>query len=229
MLEQLNDYKQFVLDQLNLLPLQYRDTNLFQNFWMRQFLSISQSTLEAWESELITEGYVSVEPIVFFQVQPTIPRIKIEQKGRHYLAQMQRSFVNNPKPEPQDNTTRVQLQEQLKCLSGKWQGKDIMPRKDFEKLLDYVQHLLETGTLPKDIKCMQRTNISGKFIRYTFYLLHKRNKSQISKEKFITFLHAVFSEFENCAKSTTSGKFSCYENGNYKSDKESITYSLSVG
>jgi len=80
---------------------------------------------------------------------------------------------------------------------------------DFERLIEYTEYLIKNDALPNSVKAIPHINISNEFIRYTFYLIHKRiyGTNRI-KPIFIDFLQTVFTQFKNTNYSTTKTKFS---------------------
>lgn len=111
----------------------------------------------------------------------------------------------------------------LKFLSGiNIHGHKIMETEQFEKLIDYTNYLIENDQLPNPIKPFSKINISNEFLRYTFYLIHRElYGTRPIKDVFIDFLHDVFSQFKNTAKSTTKTKFSI-EPTHYSTDSKLI-------
>lgn len=88
------------------------------------------------------------------------------------------------------------------------QQEKIMSDADFNRLLEYVDALIEKREVPKEIKKIPPISLDTFFIRYTFYKLHKEfYTTKRIRDEWITFLHTVFEQFY-CAQSTTKTKFS---------------------
>jgi hypothetical protein len=108
-----------------------------------------------------------------------------------------------------DEMRRV-VREILAPLSGyNPQKQQIMSTADYQRLIEYTDHLVITNTLPANIQVINQTNISNKHIRFTFYRLHKRLFTTASiRPSFILLIHSLFRQFENALDSTTRTKFS---------------------
>jgi len=100
--------------------------------------------------------------------------------------------------------------KRLDFLSGcNPQNRKIISDADYNRLLLYTDSFLQTGgEVPADKQSIS-TETSIEHLRYTYYLLYKEDCSRsIPRECFINFLHAVFSQFANTEKSTTTKVFS---------------------
>lgn len=98
----------------------------------------------------------------------------------------------------------------LNFLSGhNLKNEKIMSDNDFARLVQYIENLIDTGNVPAEIKPIYTINISNEYLRYTFYLIHKKLYStRPIRPEWINLLHAVFSQFENVTLETTRKKFS---------------------
>lgn len=100
--------------------------------------------------------------------------------------------------------------KRLDFLSGyNPQNKKIISDANYNQLLLYTDSFLQTGgEVPADLHSIS-TATSIEHLRYTYYLLYKEDCSRsIPRECFVNFLHAVFSQFANTEKSTTTKVFS---------------------
>lgn len=97
----------------------------------------------------------------------------------------------------------------LNILSGSnVHGREIMPEEDFQRLLFYVESMIEKGGLPIDLKPISQIDFPNGHIIYLFYLIHKDLFT--TKEihgYFFDFLHEVFEQLRG-EKATTRKKFS---------------------
>jgi hypothetical protein len=98
----------------------------------------------------------------------------------------------------------------LKFLSGSnYAGREIMPESDHKHLLSLLKSYFETGQVPVTEKQLPQLNLPSEYIRYTFYLIHKKlfgtRRIQMS---MIEFIHSAFSQFNATELSTTKTKFS---------------------
>lgn len=110
----------------------------------------------------------------------------------------------------------------LCVLSGKWaNGMNIMSKSEFSRVVEYYNYTIGRNQLPNEIKKIPRTMASTEFVRYTFYLLWKKNKT-LNRTVAINFLHAVFDQFSNIELSTTIRKFSSKFKG-YEDFVESLS------
>jgi hypothetical protein len=85
----------------------------------------------------------------------------------------------------------------------------IMTDIEFTRLINYTNYLIETGLVPEKIKIIPQINISADYIRYTFYTIHKAlYGTQKININWISFLKAVFLQFQNSEWQTLKTKFS---------------------
>src|SRR5690606_19076427 len=98
----------------------------------------------------------------------------------------------------------------LHFLSGNNpQQNKIMPEDDYNRMLRYVDALIETGQVPDGIKPIPQTGVSTGMIRYTFYLIHKElYTTRPIRQPWIDFLLTVFAQFQDSTHSTTKTKLS---------------------
>jgi hypothetical protein len=100
--------------------------------------------------------------------------------------------------------------EHLAFLSGhNIKNEKIMTDTQYKQLLNYTYYLIEKETLPPNIKPIPQIGFASNGIRYTFYKIHEYlYGTQSIKQTWIDFIHEVFSQFKNAAKTTTKAKFS---------------------
>ncbi|XWW44468.1 hypothetical protein JYG30_17070 [Fibrella sp. USSR17] len=119
--------------------------------------------------------------------------------------------LNHPVSEPLTTEERKHIiHAVLAPLSGLNPQKNrILLPEDFQRLITYSEQLAMTNSIPEGIKPIGQTGISNEHIRYTFYRLHKRLfGTRRIHTSFITFLHTVFTQFNETATTTTKAKFS---------------------
>lgn len=128
------------------------------------------------------------------------------------------------KPLPKKGLTTPEMHKQtaaehLKFMSGaNVHNEKIMPDEAYQRMMNYVGQLIDTGKVPTDVKQISQINLPTFHIRYTFYLLHKTlYGTKRIKQPWITFLHKVFSQFKDTETNTTKVKFSVKPK-NYDSD-----------
>lgn len=134
----------------------------------------------------------------------------------------------NSTPLPKHNKADISshksiARKHLHFLSGyNIQDEKIMTDNDYNKLLKYVDHLIENDELPDNITKIPNTGVSNGMIRYTFYLIHKELYTTISiKTAWIDFLMAVFFQFDSTSYITTKTKFST-KPSNYNHDMKNM-------
>ena len=119
----------------------------------------------------------------------------------------------NPLPKKDKETFAEQKKlayEYLKFLNGFNRANEkIMTDIEFTRLINYTNYLIETGLVPEKIKIIPQINISADYIRYTFYTIHKAlYGTQKININWISFLKAVFLQFQNSEWQTLKTKFS---------------------
>lgn len=119
----------------------------------------------------------------------------------------------NPLPKKDKETFAEQKKlayEYLKFLNGfNRNNEKIMSETEFTRLINSINYLIETGSVPEKIKIITQINISADYIRYTFYTIHKAlYGTKKIKPEWISFLKAVFSQFNNSEWQTLKTKFS---------------------
>lgn len=137
------------------------------------------------------------------------------------LAEVQRIKLLNALEEPAGPTaapvqTGLSLEEKknlvrkyLHFFNGlNYAQQPIMESNDYEALLSYVDAFLADEKVPQ-LRALPQLGLTNEFIRYTFYLLHKKlyGTRQIRPE-MIAFIHTVFSQFSGTSPATTKTKFS---------------------
>ena len=122
---------------------------------------------------------------------------------------------NRKKPLPKKDKETIAEQkklayEYLNFLNGCNRNNDkIMSDFEFKRLINYTNYLIETGLVPENIKIIPQTNISADYIRYTFYTIHKAlYGTQKININWISFLKAVFLQYQNSEWQTLKTKFS---------------------
>ena len=141
-------------------------------------------------------------------------------KGPHEVSQEPKA-----KKERSDfSTQKTTARKYLHFLSGNNpQQNKIMQENEYTRLLMYVDHLIETGNVPDNIRQIPQTGVSTGMIRYTFYLIHKElYTTRPIKDPWIDFLLAVFTQFKDSTHSTTKTKFSV-KPSNYQHDMKDMT------
>jgi len=108
------------------------------------------------------------------------------------------------------NDNKKVAKEILNYLSGRnIQQEKIMSDQDFNKMINYTFHLIETDDIPPEIKRIPQIGVSNELLRYTYYLIHKSlYGTRRIHSTWITFLHSVFGQFSNTKTETTRTKFS---------------------
>ncbi|MCB9341959.1 MAG: hypothetical protein H6577_27845 [Lewinellaceae bacterium] len=99
------------------------------------------------------------------------------------------------------------------------QKKKIMRQVDFDKLVGYVDLMIEQERLPENIEQLDQIAIPTGHIRYLFYCIHKDlYTTHRIRDYFIDFLYSTFKQFK-AERSTTKTKFS-FEPESWKHDLE---------
>jgi len=231
MASQLNAFQLHILIELNKLPLGYQDFELIKSAWLADDLKITEELLNGWEKELIAEEYVETaevyNPLYNISVwKPSLhPKIKIDQKGRDYLASLP-IVIKEPAIKTENqlsvNPNIEIIIEHIGCLKGTWNRNKIMKDEEYKRLIEYTSYLIVQNEIPSGIIRIPQTNISNAFLRKTFHGLYKHFKQTANRETWVFFLHEVFQQF-TCEISTTLAKFSRYVDlSNYETDKNSI-------
>lgn len=99
----------------------------------------------------------------------------------------------------------------LEHLSGyNRKGRRRLSPKDYERLLEYTDVLIELERTPEGIEPIHKVSETQSHIRYTYYLIHKDlYGNRPKREYFIDFLYAVFPGlFREVEWNTTFTKFS---------------------
>ena len=93
MAKDLNEYQIYLLRDLSITPLSYRDVSTKRGLWLLLNLSERLERIIDWETELVTEAFVTKEESELFPAIPTQQKspdeslsFKISQKGRDYLS-----------------------------------------------------------------------------------------------------------------------------------------------
>lgn len=122
-----------------------------------------------------------------------------------------------PATAPKAIINKVHVEEQksiayqhLSFLKGvNPQNQVIMTGDQFSYLMDRVNELIETDLVPEVKNPLPQINLPTNYIRYTFYLLHKKLfTTKKIKDCWINFLHDTFTQFKNAERPTTKAKFS---------------------
>ena len=129
--------------------------------------------------------------------------------------------VSKPSESATTNTqTDIQqfVNDTLKCLNGKWLGKDdIMTNADFNRLVGYVNDIFKNGKAPQKVIAIAQTPAPTEFIRHTFYLLYKEHKKTLRscRKLWIEFIQIAFEQFKTQTNITHDKNFKKF-NGNYR-------------
>ncbi len=105
---------------------------------------------------------------------------------------------------------KTQAQEFLKHFNGyNVSNEKIMTSVDFNHMMEYTYYLIEHEEIPEDIIQIPQIRLSTGHIRYTFYLMHQSfYGTKEIKPSWISFLKAVFSQFDIQEWATLKTKFS---------------------
>ncbi len=105
---------------------------------------------------------------------------------------------------------KTQAQEFLKHFNGyNVTNEKIMTSVDFNRLMEYTYYLIEHEDIPKELIQIPQIRLSTGHIRYTFYLMHQSfYGTKEIKPSWISFLKAVFSQFDIQEWGTLKTKFS---------------------
>ena len=121
-------------------------------------------------------------------------------------------------------TQKTIARKYLHFMSGNNpQQNKIMTEDDYNRMLRYVDDLIETGQVPDTIKPIPQTGVSTGMIRYTFYLIHKElYTTRPIRDPWIDFLLAVFTQFKDSTHATTKTTFST-KPPNYQHDMKDMS------
>lgn len=128
-------------------------------------------------------------------------------------ADKHRSKKSSPLPIQDKVSTeelKSQAQEFLKHFEGyNISNEKIMTAADYNHLLEYTYYLIEHEETPNGIIQIPQIRLSTGHIRYTFYLMHRSfYGTKEIKPSWISFLKAVFSQFDIQEWGTLKTKFS---------------------
>ena len=128
-------------------------------------------------------------------------------------ADKHRSKKSSPLPIQDKVSTeelKSQAQEFLKHFEGyNISNEKIMTAVDYNHLLEYTYYLIEHEETPNGIIQIPQIRLSTGHIRYTFYLMHRSfYGTKEIKPSWISFLKAVFSQFDIQEWGTLKTKFS---------------------
>ena len=137
------------------------------------------------------------------------------------------SGVFSPEPDPLDelkkrakplpktsipplNEIKKMAKEMLNFMSGmNIHREKIMSDQNFDRMINYTFHLIETDNVLPNIKKIPQVGVSNEFVRYTYYSIHKAiYGTRRIHPSWVTFLHEVFTQFSNTKAETTRTKFS---------------------
>lgn len=163
-----------------------------------------------------------VTPLLTSSVARQLQRWLVEQKeiyknnaAQIFVPTVQNGETNTTKSKPMQHKINTGNQKSIALkriafLSGcNRMNEKIMSDNDFTRLTDYICSLIDTGTLPLDIRPISQTGVSNEYLRYTFYLIHKElYTTRFIRPEWIDLLHAVFTQFREVEKDTTRKKFS---------------------
>jgi len=108
------------------------------------------------------------------------------------------------------NENKKAAKEILNFMSGmNIRQENIMSAENFNRMINYTFHLIETDDIPPDIKTIPQIGVSNEFVRYSYYCIHKvLYGTHRIHPSWIEFLHAIFTQFSNTSPNTTRTKFS---------------------
>ncbi len=122
--------------------------------------------------------------------------------------------IKSPPLHIQDKVSTEELKSQalefLKHFNGyNVSNEKIMTVGDFNHLMEYTYYLIEHEEIPTGIIQIPQIRLSNGHIRYTFYLMHQSfYGTKEIKPSWISFLKAVFSQFDIQEWGTLKTKFS---------------------
>jgi hypothetical protein len=128
--------------------------------------------------------------------------------------------IDNP-----SETSSPDIEDYIKCLSGKKNGVQLLSKKDYEYLLDLTKELVETKKAPKKIKAIERNGVLPfTFINRTYYKLHSAVEGKRINNEWIKFLQQVFKNYTDSEETSLKKNFNKYpKNSDYEADKKLIT------
>lgn len=105
-----------------------------------------------------------------------------------------------------DEVLLQQILGYLKAENDKRQK--IMSDKDYDRMILYINHYIESNSLPENIEQIPALNISKNLLRFTFWILHKHLYTTSSiKDDFVLLVHKMFSDFNDWEFKTLKNKF----------------------
>lgn len=129
-----------------------------------------------------------------------------------------------PKTNPNAEVLKQMALEYIKHFSGvNLQQRKIMSDAEYNRLIEYLFHLIEHDKLPPTYAPIQKIGLSANHIKYTFYKIHSAcfGTTEI-KSVWIDFLEKIFKQFENQSWQTIKTKFSVPP-PKYEKDMEAMT------
>lgn len=124
-----------------------------------------------------------------FKVSAKIPPISNYSNGDVDKAEQELIIKNKEK-----------AREYLKYFSGiNRKGNRIMRKDDFERLLNYVDILIETKQVPQNLEPIPQIDLDNQFISYTFYSLHLDlyGKRGLTRTIWPEFVRLVFLQLKD--------------------------------
>ena len=78
------------------------------------------------------------------------------------------------------------------------QDEKIMTEENFDRLMNYIDYLVEHNATPPNVQQIPTINLSNEHIEHTFYLLHKELYTmRPTRDEWITFIKDVFYQFRD--------------------------------
>lgn len=116
-----------------------------------------------------------------------------------------KQFVDpvNPISLPKDRLiVKNNVKKRLAFMSGRKPNTEtsIMSRKDFNKMIEAVEYLIENNVVMKQ-ETKIRTNMNLEDLRYTFYLVYKNEGKYVSRDLWIDFLVETFDQLKESRNS----------------------------
>jgi hypothetical protein len=101
------------------------------------------------------------------------------------------------------------VRDGLSNLKGRKGGMSIISEENFMRLITFIKETMEMNSVPEFTPRIIVTGISSSDIRYMFYLIHLKLKSQgIALEFWVDVMHSAFEAFQGADRETTKKKFS---------------------
>lgn len=98
--------------------------------------------------------------------------------------------------DPKGKNSKI-IRKHLEVFGGKnIYGQKIMALDDYERLLLYVEDMVNENKVPESVVPVSKIKLTNKFIRYTFYLIHlELYSNRTIFFHFADFIHKFFKQF----------------------------------